>query len=931
MTNQFTLTKFSYLALDMLPINLIRKLFRNTNLALVGFCLLTACAVVAQPVRQASVIELAPKTENVQRTKVALVIGNALYTETNKLNNPVNDATDLAAKLEAVGFKDPILAINQTSAQFKQTLKTFRSRLRPNAEVVVYYAGHGMSVDGTNYLLPVDVKLESKADLEDEAISLKRIIRELNDAQVKTSVLILDSCRNNPFSRGWKGSGRDVAARGWSSEAVASAVAGIKIFYATKDGEVANDGAGRNGHFTSSLLRHIETTGMSLNDMIDQVTADLHNDPKIKQTPWSEGSMIGTYYFKPPAFSAKNASLREKGLAGDQKAFDEWLKNDPEASKNIEKFLLSKQINMVSTGQELPTGARTDKKTAALVIAQQQSEDIGQRQLGAAMAVYLKDTGLTSVRVKALADMMLQGNPFAALMVQSLEKKVKPPFPIPKKLLEDAFVEIERLSQLGDVVAISWQANIYAVGLIGKSTNQNKAFELMKQAADKNYTYAQFKVGKFYEAGNGVAKDAIKAADWYNKAADAGDSFGMVELANLYREGKSVAKDETKAYELAKKAIELGDSFGLLELGNIYLSEKSTLHSDSKAFELFKSAADSGNSRGMNHLAYMYLMGKSVSKDEVKAIEWYSKAVSEGDEYAMVKLGEMYLNGNGFAKDEIKALELFKKSAEQEFSSGMSYLGYLYYTGKGVTKDEAKAVYWYTKAAEAKDADAMKTLGGIYFNGKGALKDESKALDWFKKAAEAGSFDAQNQLGTAYRDGTLGLKPDGEQAKNWYLKAIENGSTDAMVNLGWMYEQGKIVAKNESEALKLYKKAAVANNQHGQKLLGDAYREGTLGLSQDSEQAKNWYGKAIENGNIPALNALGWMHEHGKGTPKDEVKAVALFKKAADAQNADGLYNLGVQYWNGKGGLPADKAEANRLFEKAAALGQQDALKFLAK
>lgn len=97
--------------------------------------------------------------------------------------------------------------------------------------------------------------------------------------------------------------------------------------------------------------------------MIDQVTSDLHLDPKVQQTPWSEGSMIGTYYFKPPEFSAKNASLRKKGLAGDQKAFEEWLKNDPKASKNLERFLRGKPNTVNVSNQELPTTTRTDANT----------------------------------------------------------------------------------------------------------------------------------------------------------------------------------------------------------------------------------------------------------------------------------------------------------------------------------------------------------------------------------------------------------------------------------------------------------------------------------------------------------------------------------------------------------------------------------------
>lgn len=742
--------KLSSFALYKLPLSLMRKLAWFASLAISGcFFVLICQPVTAQPIRNAEVIELAPKTANTQPTKIALVIGNAQYTDAGKLGNPVNDATDLAEKLKAVGFTDPILAINQTTAQFKQTLKTFRSRLRPNAEVVVYYAGHGMSVDGTNYLLPVDVKLESKADLRDEAISLKNIIEDLNSAQIKTSILILDSCRNNPFSRGWKGPGREIIARGWSSEAVASAAAGIKIFYATKDGEVANDGAGRNGHFTSSLLRHIETPGMSLNDMIDQVTADLHNDPKVKQTPWSEGSMIGTYYFKPPPFSAKNASLREKGLAGDQKAFEEWLKNDPDANRAIAKFILSKQSNISSTDPLLPIEMKVDKKTAALVIAQSDSDDLAQRKLGAAMASYLM--GQSFRRTKALGDMLMQGNEFAAFMLHRLEvvKIDKSPVQIPQAMLVKAEVEIERLSRFGDLVALSWHSNIYRDGLLNKPKDENKAFLLIKQAAESNYPYAQYVLGIFYEKG--------------------------------------------------------------------------------------------------------------TMKDGERAKNWYLKAIENGDINSLINLGTMYRDGTIITKNEVEALRLYKKAA-----------------------------------------DANNQYG-------------------------------QQQLGYAFQTGTLGLKSDGEQAKYWYMKAIENGSTYALVNLAGMYHIGKLISQDESAALKLYIKAAEKEDKEAQGWLGYAYREGRFGLNLDAEKAKSWYLKSIDNGNTHSMLALGWMYENGNGVQKDEIKAVEFYRRAAEANNSGAIYALALLYWSGQAGLPVDKTEANRLFRKAADLGHEVAIKFLAK
>ncbi len=894
------------------------NLLTRIKLLLVGFLSIYSLGnaiAQAQPIRNAQVIEL-PAAKSSQHAKVALVIGNARYIHAGALTNPVHDATDLAAKLTALGFTDTILAINQTNSEMKQTLRTFRSRLRPNAEVVVYYAGHGMSVDGTNYLLPIDAKLETKADLEDEAIALKRIIKDINDAQVKTSVVILDSCRNNPLSRGWKASGRDIVAKGWGSEAIASAATGIKIFYATKDGEVAYDGEGRNGVFTSSLLRHIETPGLSLNDMIDQVTLDLRSNPKAKQTPWSEGSMIGAYYFKPPAVAAKFAALRAKVLAGDVQAADEWIKTDPDAAKNLE-LLMSKikrsgnnEPNRVAVGsggnsaqantpQPSPSVSNTptDKQTVAIVLAQEQSEDSSQRKLGAAMSVYVVDKG--KPRAEELANMMAQGNEFAALMLHRLElvNKEKSPVLIPQAMLTNVVADVERLSQMGDLVAISWHANLYRDGLLGKTKDDKKAFDLMKLAAEKNYPYAQYVLGFFHLRGRGTPINGEQAKNWYQKAIVNGITEARVDLGSMYADGNVVAKNEAEA------------------------------------LKLFKKAADENNQYGQSWLGYAYRDGKlGLKPDGEQAKNWYQKAIDNGSTDAMVNLGWMYEQGKIVAKNEAEALKLYQKAATANNKSGQRSIGRAYSSGLlGLKQDGEQAMSWYQKAIDNGSTEAMVDLGSMYADGNVVAKNEAEALKLFKKAADENNQYGQSWLGYAYRDGKLGLKPDGEQAKNWYQKAIDNGSTDAMVNLGWMYEQGKIVAKNEAEALKQFKKAAESGDHYAQNWLGYAYREGALGLTQDFEQAKNWYTKSIENGNIPALNALGWMYEHGKGIPKDEAKAVELFKKAADAQNATGIYNLGIQYWAGKGGLSVDKAEANRLFRIAADMGQEDAIKFLAK
>jgi TPR repeat protein len=129
--------------------------------------------------------------------------------------------------------------------------------------------------------------------------------------------------------------------------------------------------------------------------------------------------------------------------------------------------------------------------------------DTRQKQLAVAMTAYVQRTGSGNYGTKPLVDLMSQGNAYAALMLHRLEtvSSFKLPTPISKSLLDQASVDIDQLSQAGNLAALSWLSNIYRDGLLGRVKNENKAFELIKQAADKNYPYAQFVTGFLYATG----------------------------------------------------------------------------------------------------------------------------------------------------------------------------------------------------------------------------------------------------------------------------------------------------------------------------------------------------------------------------------------------------------------------------------------------
>ena len=244
--------------------------------------------------------------------RVAVVIGNGAYTNIKKLKNPVNDATDVAAALQELGFE---LAgggpgLNLTQAQMKARIREFGNKLRGGGVGVFYYAGHGIQFNGKNFLLPVDIAIENEADVEDAAVDLQLALNNLAFADNGLNIMILDACRNNPF----EGKVRSAA----DGLAEVRAATGTLIAYATAPGSVASDGTGRNGAYTEALLKQIKQPGVEVLDMFRQVREEVYQASSRKQVPWTNDSLIGKFYFKPadapkPPIAATKPPPRDEG------------------------------------------------------------------------------------------------------------------------------------------------------------------------------------------------------------------------------------------------------------------------------------------------------------------------------------------------------------------------------------------------------------------------------------------------------------------------------------------------------------------------------------------------------------------------------------------------------------------------------------------
>src|ERR1043166_7417279 len=266
---------------------------------MIGILLRVAAAVCG-----AGLAVLSADSASAER-RVALVIGNSVYQNVAPLANTRNDAVAIAELFRKANFEVVDARQDLGVVEFKRALREFMSIARGAETAVMYFAGHGIEVAGTNYLIPVDAKLATDYDAEDEAVSLDRIILALESAR-RLRLVILDACRDNPFARKMQ---RTVAVR-----AVNTGLGKVEVMstdtliaYAAKAGSVSYDGFGQHSPFTTALLKHIAEPGLDVRIALGRVRDEVLKITGSKQEPFVYGSLGGTTIALVPGPEAKKA------------------------------------------------------------------------------------------------------------------------------------------------------------------------------------------------------------------------------------------------------------------------------------------------------------------------------------------------------------------------------------------------------------------------------------------------------------------------------------------------------------------------------------------------------------------------------------------------------------------------------------------------
>jgi uncharacterized caspase-like protein len=232
--------------------------------------------------------------------RVALVIGNGAYPGRARLANPVNDASDVADALIKVGF-EVVKGTDLSLSGFGQTLASFRDKAAGAEVALFYYAGHGMQFDDQNWLLPVDAEAKTLFEARRQFIPLSEAIAEV-EARASTTLVFLDSCRDNPLEENLKASfksqGRGYAdTRGLARLDIKSPQ--TLVVYATRPNTTAADGQDRNSPFTEAFLQHLATPGVEIEALMKRVSATVAAKTRGKQQPERLSRLESEFYFVP--------------------------------------------------------------------------------------------------------------------------------------------------------------------------------------------------------------------------------------------------------------------------------------------------------------------------------------------------------------------------------------------------------------------------------------------------------------------------------------------------------------------------------------------------------------------------------------------------------------------------------------------------------
>jgi TPR repeat protein len=607
--------------------------------------------------------------------RVALVIGNSAYQNVTALENPVNDANLMADTLKGLGFSltGNGAQLNLDKRALDDAVQAF-GRQAVGADVAMfYYAGHGVQVRGSNFLVPINANPTREADVDFQMVDLNLVLNQMQGSGTRLNMVILDACRNNPFG----GRGLRSAEGGLAQ---LRAPDGTLISYATQPGNVAQDGADGHSPYTKALAATMRRPGLDLFKTFNEVGLAVKRTTGGNQQPWVSSSPIdGDFYFAGRPATAPSAQDAAPPVA-------------PPSTQRQEARLTTPAQPL--SGEDVVTDC--DRLAA-------NREDPRRPKSVTGVFFYQMDT----VAALTACNNAMKQYPDTARFIYEAGRvaHTEKDFGLAKELYEKA-------ASMGYPASYFNLGGLYYAGL-GVPKDYAVARSWYEKAIAANDPVGYNGLGQLYEMGYGVPKDLGEAAKNYEKAASAGVAIGKVNLGRMYLDGNGVPKDQGKARNLFETATALGDPPAMRMLGFMYQRGITVPKDPVTAKKWYEKAAAGWDSVAINNIGWMYEQGDGVPKDFAEAKTWYEKAAAFNNAQAMANLGNLYRDGRGVPKDLAVAKAWYEKSANLGRTYGMMRLGDLYLQGLGVPKDPVQARKYYEMAQAAGDTTAAKAIADM--------------------------------------------------------------------------------------------------------------------------------------------------------------------------------------------------------------------------
>jgi tetratricopeptide (TPR) repeat protein len=708
--------------------------------------------------------ERSPQLLSQRERRTALVIGNGNYGAEGILKNPPNDATDVAQALRGLGFEVRLLQ-DSDKRQMAEAIEQFNRELYQGGVGLFYYAGHGVQDDGgENYLIPIGAQINRQSDVAFEAIPLGKILGAMEEAGNPVNIVLLDACRNNPYSRTWRSATRGLAP--------IQSAKGTLISFATAPGKVAADGDGQNSPYTASLLQYIQTPDLPIPLLFQQVRQSVIEKTKGRQVPWEQSSLIGNFEFKArnesaslPRPNSPNVINRPPiptvnpsfGSGDSRPSLSQPNLRIPASSpSNSPTAVTAQEREVAKLGQDVVDSDKRGDYTGAVNILTQIIQisptdpekyttrgyfysKLGKHQQAIQdfnQAISIKPNDGDAFRNRGLAyfsikeeqnaardfNLAIEINPqdVAALFTRSL-------FYLKIKDNRNALKDLDKAIAIKadeDELFLNRSFVHYRLG------NQDSALQDITRAIELNpkNSEALYNRGRLY----GEMKDDRKALKDFNQAisinADNGDFFFLRGLTHArLNDKKSAIQDFTRAIAINPK-----DAYPLYQRGLLYFNKKDdrkALNDFNQAIAINSDNFDFFHFRGLTH---------SNLKDEKSAIRDFTRAIAINPKDA----GSFYQRGTLYydMKEDHNALKDFNQAIS--INSDNAYFFFFRGSTHARLKDEKSAIQDFTRgiAINPKEASAFFDRGLVYYNmgdDRNALNDFTKSLEINQNSARA--------------------------------------------------------------------------------------------------------------------------------------------------------------------------------------------------